>query len=151
MEAAKLIPYLMTAIIGFTLVYTFNKKSRTASKSEKVCHFFACYIFGTYFAVYPIYKGDFVNVHFQPKQLDKFPSKLTLNVVLLPSCPYCHETITYMNNLKESYPKLHIRYVVVAESNQTMQSFRSKLNHQIDVKLSKRPKDWLIMAQGGFS
>jgi thiol-disulfide isomerase/thioredoxin len=106
--------------------------------------------FGTYFAVYPIYQGDFVNGHFQPKQLDKFPSKLTLTIVVLPSCPYCHETIELMNNLKERYPKLQIRYVVVAESKQTMQAFRSKLNPKIDVQLSNNPKNWIIMAQGGF-
>jgi thiol-disulfide isomerase/thioredoxin len=148
--AAKLIPYLMMAILGFIIVYTFHSKIKHRFKKWISMSVLCLLPFGTYFAVYPIYQGDFVNVHFQPKQLEKFPSKLTLNVVVLPSCPYCHETITLMNYLKENYPKLQIRYVVVADSKQTMQAFRSKLNHQIDVQLSKKPKDWIMMAQGGF-
>jgi thiol-disulfide isomerase/thioredoxin len=148
--SAKLIPYLMMAILGFTLVYTFHKKIQHRIKKWISMSLLCLLPFGTYFAVYPIYQGDFVNVHFQPKQLGKFPSKLTLNMVVLPSCPYCHETIQLMNHLKESYPNLHIRYVVVAESKQTMQAFRSKLNQQIDIQLSEEPKDWIIMAQGGF-
>jgi hypothetical protein len=38
----------------------------------------------------------------------------------------------------------------VAESKQAMQDFRSKLDSKIDVERSKTPKDWIIMAQGGF-
>lgn len=148
--AAKLIPYLMMALLGFILVYTFHRKIQHRVKKWLSMSLLCFLPFGTYFAFYPIYQGDFVNVHFLPKQLDKFPSKLTLTIVVLPSCPYCHETITLMNHLKDSYPKLHIRYVVVAESKQAMQVFRSKLNPKIGVQLSKTPKDWIIMAQGGF-
>ncbi len=148
--AAKLIPYIMMAILGFTLVYSFHNKIQHRVKKWLSMTLVCLLPFGTYFAVYPIYQGDFVNGHFQPKQLDKFPSKLTLTIVVLPSCPYCHETTELMNNLKERYPKLQIRYVVVAESKQTMQAFRSKLNPKIDVQLSNNPKNWIIMAQGGF-
>jgi hypothetical protein len=148
--AAKLIPYLMMALLGFILVYTFHRKIQHRVKKWLSMILLCLLPFGTYFAFYPIYQGDFVNVHFQPKQLDKFPAKPTLTIVVLPSCPYCHETITLMNHLKESYPKLNIRYVVVAESRQAMHVFRSKLNSKIEVQLSKTPKDWIIMAQGGF-
>ena len=148
--AAKLIPYLMMALLGFILVYTFHRKIQHRVKKWLSMAILCLLPFGAYFAIYPIYQGDFVNVHFQPKQLEKFPSKLTLTIVVLPSCPYCHETIKLMNHLNKSYPKLHIRYVVVAESKQTIHAFRSKLNPQIDVQTSKKPKDWIIMAQGGF-
>jgi glutaredoxin len=148
--AAKLIPYLMMALLGFILVYTFHRKIQHRVKKWLSMAILCLLPFGAYFAIYPIYQGDFVNVHFQPKQLEKFPSKLTLTIVVLPSCPYCHETIKLMNHLNKSYPKLHIRYVVVAESKQAMHAFRSKLNPQIDVQTSKKPKDWIIMAQGGF-
>jgi thiol-disulfide isomerase/thioredoxin len=148
--AAKLIPYLLMALLGFILVYTFHRRIQHRVKKWISMTLLCLLPFGIYFAVYPIYQGDFVNVHFKPKQLDKFPSKLTLNIVVLPSCPYCHETIKLMNNLKESYPNLNIRYVVVAESKQTMHAFRSKLDPKIDVQLSNKPDNWIIMAQGGF-
>lgn len=55
-----------------------------------------------------------------------------------------------MNKLIERHPNLHIRYVVVAKSSKSMRGFRSTLNRKIAVDLSKKPEDWIIMAQGGF-
>lgn len=148
--AAKLIPYLLMAISGFILVYTFHQCIESRLKKWLSMSILALLPFGTYFAFYPIYQGDFTNVHFKPTQLDQFPSKYTLNVVVLPSCPYCHETILLMNKLKARQPKLNIRYVVVAETKSTMNGFKSKLNKRIQVVISKKPEDWIIMAQGGF-
>jgi thiol-disulfide isomerase/thioredoxin len=147
---AKLIPYLLMALLGFTLVYTFHGKIQHRVKKWISMSLVALLPFGTYFTFYPIYQGDFVNDHFLPEQLDNFPSKLSLNIVVLPGCPYCHETISLMNELKARYPKLHIRYVVVGESKQVIHAFKSKLDSKINVQLSKTPKDWIIMAQGGF-
>jgi len=31
-----------------------------------------------------------------------------------------------------------------------MNAFKSKLNRRIKVVISKKPEDWIIMAQGGF-
>lgn len=148
--ASKLIPYILMSILGFVIVYTFHKRIQHKWRKWIIMSILAILPFGIYFSIFPIYTGDFVNNHFSPKQLCAFPKKTTLTVVVLPGCPYCHETIELMNHLKESYPKLQIRYVVVAESKQTMQVFRSKLNPRINVQLSNTPKDWIIMAKGGF-
>lgn len=147
---AKLIPYVLMALLGFILVYTLHQRVKQRLKKWLSMSILCLLPFGTYFAFFPIYQGDFVNTHFQPTCLEKFPSKITLNVVVLPSCPYCHETIPFMNKLIERHPNLHIRYVVVAKSSKSMRGFRSTLNRKIAVDLSKKPEDWIIMAQGGF-
>jgi glutaredoxin len=147
---SKLTPYLLMGLLGFMLVYTFHQRVTSGLKKWLSMSLIALLPFGTYFAFFPIYQGDFTNVHFQPEQLDTFPSKLTLNVVVLPSCPYCHETIKLMNNLIDRQPTLNIRYIVVAETKATMNAFKSKLNRRIKVVISKKPEDWIIMARGGF-
>lgn len=148
--ASKLIPYLIMAIIGFSLVYSFHRKIQHRVKKWLSMTLLCLLPFGTYFAVYPIYQGDFVNVHFQPKQLDKFPSNLTLNVVVLPGCPYCHESMNFMNQLIKREPKLNIRYIVVAETDNPLLPFRQNLSKQISVVKSTKPKDWIMMVRGGF-
>lgn len=148
--ASKLIPYILMSILGFVIVYTFQKRIQHKWKKWIIMSILAILPFGIYFSIFPIYTGDFVNNHFSPKQLCVFPNKTTLTVVVLPGCPYCHESIKLMNQLIEREPKLNIRYVVVAETDNPLLPFRQKLSKGIPVIKTAKPKDWIIMAQGGF-
>lgn len=148
--AAKAIPYILMILLGFTLVYTLHQRIEHRLKKWISMTLLCVLPFSIYFAVFPIYQGDFVNQYFKPTQLATFPEKHTLNVLVLPSCPYCHQTVQLMNQLKKRYPSLNIQYVVVAKSEKMADVFRSKLSKSIKVKVSKKPEDWIIMAQGGF-
>lgn len=138
------------SILGFILVYTFQNRVQQQLKKWIFMSILAILPFGIYFSIYPIYNGDFVNNHFSPKQLCAFPEKTTLTVVVLPGCPYCHESMNFMNQLIEREPQLNIRYVVVAETDSPLLPFRQKLTNKISVIKSTKPKDWIMMVKGGF-
>ena len=148
--ASKLIPYILMSILGFVSVYTFHNRIQQKWKKWIVMTILAILPFGIYFAIYPIYSGDFVNNHYSPEKLSSFPKKTLLTVVVLPGCPYCHETIRFMNELLEREPRLNIRYMVVAETNAPLLPFRKNLSKRINVEKSPKPKDWSVMAKGGF-
>lgn len=137
-------------LLGFILVYTFHSRMQQKVKKWILMSILGVLPFVVYFSIYPIYQGDFSNKHFQPEQLEPFPRKLTLSVVVLPGCPYCHETISFMNDLISREPKLHIRYVVVSESMAPLSLFSSKLDKRISVIRVKNLKNWIIMSKGGF-
>lgn len=147
---SKLIPYVLMSIMGFVLVYTFHGRIQQKLKKWIFMSILAVLPFVIYFSMYPIYNGDFVNQHFTPEQLCAFPKKTTLTVVVLPGCPYCHESINFMNQLIEREPKLNITYVVVAETDAPLIPFKQKLSKRITVLKSTNPKDWIIMTRGGF-
>ena len=147
---AKLTPYALMVLLGFILIYTFHSRIQHKVKKWILISILGVLPFVVYFSIYPIYQGDFSNKHFTPKQLERFPQKLTLSIVVLPGCPYCHETISFMNALISREPKLHIRYVVVSESMAPLSLFSSKLDKRISVIRAKNQKNWIIMAQGGF-
>ena len=138
------------SIMGFVLVYTFRNRVQQKLKKWFFMSILAVLPFGIYFSIYPIYNGDFMNHHFTPEQLCAFPNKTTLTVVVLPGCPYCHESINFMNHLIEREPKLNISYLVVAETNSPLIPFRQKLSKRISVIKSTNPKDWIMMSRGGF-
>jgi glutaredoxin len=147
---SKLIPYLLMVLLGFIFVYTFHSRIEHKLKKWAFMSLIGLLPFTVYFAIYPIYQGDFSNTFFSPEQLDAFPQEQTLSVVVLPSCPYCHETVSFMNELIKREPSLYIRYVVVAETKGMLKDFRSKLDKRIDVIISSNPKNWITMAHGGF-
>ena len=138
------------AFLGFMFAHTFHHRIEKRMKRLFIMPILSIIPFSIYFAFFPIYRGDFVNIHYQPEELEEFPIKLTLNVVVLPYCPYCHETIKLMNKLKHQNPKLNIRYVVLSDVKNNQRLFRSKLDSRIAVSLSKNTKDLIMMARGGF-
>jgi glutaredoxin len=148
--ASKLTPYILMALLGFVFVYTFHNRIQQKVRKWIIMTFLAILPFSIYFSIFPIYTGDFVNNHYSPEQLCAFPKKTMLTVVVLPGCPYCHETIRFMNELLERESKLNIRYVVVAETNTPLLPFRQKLSKRIQVEKSAKPKEWIMMARGGF-
>jgi len=148
--ASKLIPYILMSLLGFVFVYTFHNRIQQRWKKWTFMSILAVLPFGIYFSIFPIYTGDFVNNHYLPEQLCAFPEKTLLTVVVLPGCPYCHETIRFMNELLEREPTLNIRYVVASETDHPLLPFRKKLSKRIRVEKSGKPKDWIVMARGGF-
>ncbi len=136
--------------MGFVLVYTLHSRVKEKLKKWIFMSILAVLPFVIYFSIYPIYNGDFVNQHFAPEQLSAFPKKTTLTVIVLPGCPYCHESINFMNQLIKREPKLNIRYMVIAETDSPLLPFRQQLSKQISVLKSAKPKDWIVMARGGF-
>jgi len=148
--SSKLIPYILMSILGFVFVYTFQNRIQQKVWKWVSMTLLAVLPFSIYFSIYPIYTGDFVNNHYSPEQLCSFPKKTVLTVVVLPGCPYCHETIRFMNELLEREPTLNIRYVVAAETNNPLLPFRKELTKRIRVEKSGNPKDWIMMARGGF-
>lgn len=75
--------------------------------------------FGAYFALHPIYEGDFSNNGVSldvTSELDSLQAP-RLVVISIPNCPYCQESVGRMLDLKKRYPKLQVEYrICVSDS-----------------------------------
>jgi hypothetical protein len=115
---SKALPYFLAILLGLILALLL-KKIRFNKKSIKwaISLFGLLLPFSIYFAFYPIYEGDFSNQGIKPKSQIQFPSSKTLTVVVLPDCPYCHQSIPIINKIKTRNPKMTINYWVVASDS----------------------------------
>lgn len=69
-----------------------------------------------YFAFYPVYHSD-INNDFRRVQVDSasVKSKSTLEIIVLPNCPFCLQSIEMIIELKKRNPKLPIVYKILSK------------------------------------
>lgn len=118
---AKLVPYFLLLFISTRLVIFFFRKW--------VMHPILLWGLGislsvlpaaTYFFFYPIYEGDVFDTSIQVPSKLVYPKEKTFNILALPDCPYCKQTIPYAEKLVARNPNIRIRYMILAENkNQT--------------------------------
>jgi thioredoxin-related protein len=115
---SKLLPYILMTIIGIWIGVFLFKRSK--SLLTKILSIVAIGVpFGIYFAINPIYEGDFANGSriIQHSTETNELQKGTLVVVSKPGCPYCKESIFFFRELKKRNPKIDIEYVVIPDSD----------------------------------
>jgi len=118
---AKLVPYFLLLFISTRLVIFFFRKW--------VMHPILLWGLGislsvlpaaTYFFFYPIYEGDVFDKSIYVSSKLVYPKEKTFNILALPDCPYCKQTIPYAEKLVARNPNIRIRYMILAENkNQT--------------------------------
>ena len=92
---SKMLPYVICVLLGLCLVLLFRRIAFRNRWLNRISSFILVVLpFSIYFALYPIYQGDFTNQGFKPKSKIQFPSSKTLTVVVLPDCPYCYQSIS---------------------------------------------------------
>ncbi len=134
-STSKVLPYFLSILLGMILLFLiakirFNKKWVKWALSLLVF----LLPFSIYFAFYPIYEGDFKNQSFRLKSPIQFPTSKTLTVVVLPDCPYCHQTIPLIDKLKTRNPKMTINYwVVTSDSLPANSGILSKISSSYNV------------------
>jgi thiol-disulfide isomerase/thioredoxin len=120
---SKVVPYLLVLLFGLfigRLVYKrFKSNKRTA---VVLALFFVIVPFIAYFAISPIYQGDF-GLNGKKHDFRNIKSTLFddgLLVIALPGCPYCMESIALLKTIKERRPNLKIEFTVLGFGDNTV-------------------------------
>ena len=117
-QNSRLIPFIIIIAGSLTLVWLLRKyafEKRWLKVSIKI----GILVFPVvlYFLVYPVYKGDLCDLsRTLTLKTDASSSKKSLQIYVLPNCPYCIETIEIMNQFHQRNPKIVIEYIIVAGS-----------------------------------
>lgn len=116
--AAKLIPYLFFTLLGVGLAYFAFRRNLNPSLKWTLVVLLAIVPFLLYFAIYPIYNGDFSNKPFECRMRNSYTSAVEdgLLVMAIPGCPYCSEAIDELKKMKDRNPKLEITFMVLGDA-----------------------------------
>ena len=151
---AKLLPYIITVLIGLILVFLLRNKLRIKNKflliTVKLIVIAAP--FGIYFATNPIYEGDFSNncVEVERKADYDELEDGKLYVLSIPGCPFCKMAMSKMIQLEERNPGLEIEYVVCSEDPSTMDFYTENNEGKIPVQLAQKPSELMDLSEGTF-
>jgi hypothetical protein len=152
---SKLFSYLLFVVIGILLAFFFLKKSknRRISKVPKLIISLVLFVapFLIYFAIHPIYVGDFSNNSYLIESKVDFPKKKQLTIIALANCPYCIQSIEISKLLKEKNPEIRIEYWVMSSNPVHQLKYKKLLGNAAQVKLKARFSDDLaVIAKGSY-
>ena len=152
---SKLISYLLFVVIGILLAFLFFKKSKNKriSKIPKLIIGLVLFVapFLIYFAIHPIYQGDFSNNSYSIDSKVDFPKKKQLTIIALANCPYCIQSIETSKLLKKKNPAISIEYWVLSTDLKDKTKYQKLLGKTAKVKLKGRNADELaIIARGSY-
>mgnify|MGYP000921577321 CR=1 FL=1 len=147
---SKLLPYIIVAILGIAFGYTIIKKAK--SLPLKIVGIVAIFIpFGIYFAINPIYQGDFSNdalVVPHSEKVKQFPGK-KLVVVTIPGCQYCASSIESMKVLKNN-KNTPIEYVVLSSDSSSLTTYKELIQNTFPLHLAEDPITLSELVGGRF-
>ena len=117
-STSKFIPFLLSLLLGVFVYYIFRTKKIKFKGLNYLKNFLLIFLpFSIYFAFYPIYEGDIYNLGVSNDTKYNFPLKKTLNIFVLPECPFCLETIPTIKLLQKRNPKMKINYIIMSTKN----------------------------------
>lgn len=117
---SKVAPYLLVILFGLFIGRLVYRRFKSNKKMAVVLSMFFVFApFVAYFAVSPIYQGDF-GVNGTKQDFRNIKSTLFkdgLLVIALPGCPYCMESISMLKSIKDRRPELKIEFAVIGLGN----------------------------------
>jgi hypothetical protein len=117
--ASKFLPYFLAVFLGIVfskLLY------RHISASKIIRNIFITLItilpFGIYFAINPIFQGDFSNEGVLIKKKLKLPKNNDLLIIALADCPYCIQSQETIKLIHQKNTKIKAEYLIVNGTKQ---------------------------------
>ena len=117
--ASKFSPYFLAVFLGFffsKLLY------RHISASKIIRNIFITLItilpFGIYFAINPIFQGDFSNEGVLIKKKLELPKNNDLLIIALADCPYCIQSQETVKLIHQKNTKIKAEYLIVNGTKQ---------------------------------
>jgi hypothetical protein len=152
---SKLIPYLFSLVFGLILTFLFLKKSKKNGiglvPKLLISSVLVVAPFLIYFAIHPIYQGDFSNNSYSVASTIDFPKKKQLTIIALANCPYCIQSIEASKLLKKKNPAISIEYWVLSNNPMHQLKYKKLLGNTAQVKLKARISDELaVIAKGSY-
>lgn len=148
---SKLLPYILMTIVGILIGVFLFKRSK--SLLTKILSIIIIGIpFGVYFAVNPIYQGDFSNesriVGHTAETSELNGNKLV--VISMPGCVFCKESVERLKEVKKYDENIEIEYVVTSSDTSTLDFYNDVIQGAFPLRLAENPEAMLNLAQGRF-
>jgi ABC-type sugar transport system permease subunit len=116
---SKFLPYLLTILIG---VICAKLLSKHLSASKIIRNIFTVLIailpFGIYFAINPIFQGDFSNEGVLIKKKLELPKNNDLLIIALADCPYCIQSQVTIKLIHKKNTKIKAEYIIMNGTKQ---------------------------------
>ena len=148
---SKFLPYLLTILIG---VICAKLLSKHLSASKIIRNIFTALItilpFGIYFAIHPIYQGDFSNEGVLIKKKLVLPKDKDLLIVALADCPYCIQSQETIKIIHQKNKKIKAEYLIVNGTKQDSIRYARRLLGFASCRTIKNSVPLLQTIQGSF-
>lgn len=113
---SKFIPYFLIFLISIFLLKKLKSINFQKPLIKKFIGLLIVILPITFYLLFnPIYIGDITNKGIKVKSKIIFSKEKKLIILVLPECPYCHESIAISKKLIERNPKLKIEYWVTGD------------------------------------
>lgn len=148
---SKSLPYIVLFIFGL-MMYRILLKRVKFKGSQIVLSLIIIIPVGTYFAVNPIYSGDFSNNY---REVTEIPSSLnfskkSLTVVAIPNCPYCAEAIGRLNKIAERTNVDSIYFKVLTSDTSMLASYTELASSHVKVSNELNFDEFEAITQGRY-
>lgn len=151
---SKLLPYVMMVVVGILFVIFTKGLFRSQRILNRIVRLILFFLpFGVYFAVAPIYEGDFSNVSSTTEKSAEFSelSGKRLVVISIPNCPFCKESMNRLKVLQERLPDAIIEYRVCLSSDSTaLDWYIESAGESIGVQFAENSEALSTLAQGAY-
>jgi len=152
---SKVVAYFLFIVLGLILAFVFLRRTKN-SRIEKVVKAFIALVlfvapFLIYFAIHPIYVGDFSNNSYAVESKIDFPKGKQLTVIALANCPYCIQSIETSKLLKKKSPSMKIEYWVLSTDLKDKIKYQKLVGKTAKVRLKGRDSQELsVLAKGSY-
>ena len=111
---SKFFPYLLTILIGVICAKLLSKRI-SASKIIRIIIIILITVFpfSLYFAINPIYEGDFSNDGDEIIKDLELPKNKDLLIIALADCPYCIQSQGTIKLIHKKNPKIKAEYIIM--------------------------------------
>ena len=148
---SKLFPYLFFPFLGFVIWLLFRKRVGNRGVRYALLVLSITLPFGIYFAVSPIYEGDFSNDSVQVELLPELQSNgPKLTVIAIPGCPFCMESIQRMKDFKKRNPELEIEYRVCSRDPDALVLYKDVADGAFPIVLAENTEQMVSIAGESF-
>jgi hypothetical protein len=146
---SKITPYILTLLGGIFLAIIFPKSNRKIGWLKYLIWILP---FGIYFALNPIYEGDFSN-NYRTEKSTPLTANLHPNelfVITIPGCPYCFESIAMLKKMKQRNPKLKINFLVCSKDKNSLIPYAKEIDHSFETTITNEPEKWAKLVHNKF-
>ena len=148
---SKFIPYLLTILIGIVCAKLLSKH---ISASKIIRNIFITLItilpFGIYFAINPIFQGDFSNEGVLIKKKLELPKNNDLLIIALADCPYCIQSQETVKLIHQKKTKIKAEYLIVNGTKQDSIRYARMLLGFASCRTVKNSVPLIQTIQGSF-
>jgi hypothetical protein len=147
---ARMLPYLAMVGIGGVLAGLILKYSKMNGwKLWTVVLLVLVHPFTIYFALFPIYQGDLMDLSYTQSSKVIFPESKTLIVVALPGCQYCVESTQQMKYIRK-HTDIQMAYWVISNDQSDLKFFSNRVGRGVLCQFATDIPGVMRLTQGSF-